>query len=237
MEQALEGLSASFFDGFVGSNRPFFDQQAIEDDKLPDRWARLWKLHGSINWRFNQASKTIIRSLDRKDGDELLIHPSHRKYDESRRMPYLVLIDRLKTFLRNDKQPVVLFFIGHSLSDQHLNATVLESLKANPSSACFVLLFGNLSDYPAATALAKNETQLSVIGKDGAILRGREHPWIARPTTEISALGGAFDFADDEKEEDSDEPRPCSFLLGDFKKFGEFIDEVTGQNPTPDKEL
>ena len=116
-EQALESQQVAFFDGFVGSSRPFFDQRAIEDDTLPNRWALLWKLHGSINWRFNRNSNTVIRSERPSDGDELLIHPSHLKYDESRRMPYLVMIDRLRTFLRNDSQPVALFIVGHSFSD------------------------------------------------------------------------------------------------------------------------
>ena len=93
-EQALESRGVAFFDGFVGSARPFFDEQSIEDDVLPDRWTLLWKLHGSINWRFNRNTKVISRSLDPSDGDGLLIHPSHLKYDESRRMPYLVMIDR-----------------------------------------------------------------------------------------------------------------------------------------------
>lgn len=44
---------------------------------MPPRWARLWKLHGSINWRFNRASKTVFRTEREDSGDELLIHPSH----------------------------------------------------------------------------------------------------------------------------------------------------------------
>ncbi|MCY4028108.1 MAG: SIR2 family protein, partial [Acidobacteria bacterium] len=138
VEQALESRRVPFFDGFVGSSRPFFDQQSIEDDALPDRWALLWKLHGSINWRFDRTTNVISRSLDPSDGDELLIHPSHLKYDESRRMPYLVMIDRLKAFLRNERRPVALFVVGHSFSDDHLNATLLEGL-SSPWRKCVSL--------------------------------------------------------------------------------------------------
>jgi hypothetical protein len=99
MEQALEACRVPFFDGFLGAARPFFDQRAIEDDDIPPRWSRIWKLHGSINWRFHTATKSVIRSLLDSDGEELLIHPSHRKYDESRRMPYFVMIDRLRNFI------------------------------------------------------------------------------------------------------------------------------------------
>ena len=242
-EQALESLQVPFFDGFVGSSRPFFDQQAIEDDTMPERWALLWKLHGSINWRFNAETKAITRTTDVAAGDELLIHPSHRKYDESRRMPYLVMIDRLKTFLRNKKQPVALLIIGHSFSDEHLNATITESLKVNPSAACLALQFGKLSDYPIATSLAEKEPNLSVLARDEAIVRRRRGKWIARSAIDMSALSNAFEFIDDEGEEneetgaresngqashDPDDFHPCSFLLGDFKQFGFFLDDVAG---------
>lgn len=239
-EQALESLQVPFFDGFVGSFRPFFDQQAIEDDTLPERWTLLWKLHGSINWRFDINTKAITRSENLSYGDELLIHPSHRKYDESRRMPYLVMIDRLKTFLRNRRQPVALFVIGHSFSDEHLNATILESLKVNPSAACFALQFGKLSDYPMVAGLADREANLNVLARNEAIIRRHRGKWLARRATDIAALSQAFEFADDDGDGsaaptepnsvdgDSDEPRPCSFLLGDFRHFGDFLDEVAG---------
>src|SRR3546814_16422857 len=111
--------------GFVGSSRPFFDQRAIEEDALPLRWTRLWKLHGSINWRFNKQSKAIFRSREKSDADlELLIHPSHRKYDESRRMPYFVMIDRLRHFLRNDGRPVAPIALGYPFSDEPKRKTV-----------------------------------------------------------------------------------------------------------------
>jgi hypothetical protein len=36
MEQALEASRVPYFDGFVGSSQPFFDQQAIEDDQIQE---------------------------------------------------------------------------------------------------------------------------------------------------------------------------------------------------------
>lgn len=113
VEQALESLQVPFFDGFIGSHRPFFHQQAIEQDDLPAQWNLVCKLHGSINWRIVQNSNNIVRSLDDTAGDKLIIHPSHLKYAESRRMPYFVMLDRLKAFIRNDKKPAALFTIGN----------------------------------------------------------------------------------------------------------------------------
>ena len=108
LEQALEDCEVPYFDGFIGARRAFFDLQSIEQDylpkrdQIPTRWARLWKLHGSINWRLVKNSKDrawVIRSALKHEGDRLLIHPSHLKYEQSRRMPYLAMIDRLRAFV------------------------------------------------------------------------------------------------------------------------------------------
>jgi hypothetical protein len=232
MEQSLEECRVPFFDGFVGSFRPFFDQRSVEEDKIPVRWTRLWKLHGSINWRFNKESKAVFRSAEGSDGDELLIHPSHQKYDESRRMPYFVMIDRLRAFLRTNQRPVALFINGYSFGDEHLNEAITESLNANPSAACFALQYGNLAEYPQARKLARENANLSVFARDAAIIRRQEAKWIAHPATDIAAIACAFQPVDpagsDKKDiEDSDQPYLCQFMIGDFKLLGNFLDEFS----------
>jgi hypothetical protein len=231
MEQALERRQVPFFDGFVGSARPFFDQRAIEDGEIPVRWSRLWKLHGSINWRYNKNTKVVVRSERETDGDELLIHPSHMKYDESRRMPYFVMIDRLRTFLRHKERPVALIILGYSFGDQHLNEAIVESLKANASSACFALQFGDLAQYTDAVTLAKDNSNLSVFARNRAIVRRREGPWMANPATDVSKLGATFEKivppSGAAAVDPADAPQPCSFVGGDFKRFGEFLDQFS----------
>lgn len=234
IEQSLEACRVPFFDGFIGSSKPFFDQRAIEEDSLPARWSRLWKLHGSINWRFNKTTKSVFRSIEDSDGDELLIHPSHRKYDDSRRMPYFVMIDRLRSFLRGNQKPVALFVIGYSFGDDHLNEAIIESLSANPSAACFALQFGDLADYPNAKKLAQDHANLSVLARDSAVIRRLEAKWIAHPATDFSAIKCAFEPTpeDDDKKgaEDSEKPRACRFTIGDFKQLGDFLDEFSSRD-------
>jgi hypothetical protein len=48
IEHALEAQRVPYFDGFVGSVRPFFDQRAIEDDVMPRRWCRVWSSHSPV---------------------------------------------------------------------------------------------------------------------------------------------------------------------------------------------
>lgn len=233
MEQALETCRVPHFDGFVGSSKPFFDQRAIEEDQIPIRWCRLWKLHGSINWRFNKTIKSVFRSTEDTDGDELLIHPSHRKYDESRRMPYFVMIDRLRAFLRNNQKPVALFVIGYSFGDEHLNEVIIESLKANPSAACFAFQYGSLAEYSNAQKLAKDNVNLSVLARDSAVIRRTEAVWMAQPTTELAAITCAFKLVKSKEDDgkgaqETDEPRPCHLTIGDFRSLGEFLSEFSG---------
>ena len=102
LEQALEEQLVPYFDGFVGSDSAFLDLESMEEDDLPPRWARLWKIHGSINW-WMTAKKKIRRSRDLVVGEQLLIYPSHLKYDQSRQMPYFAMLDRLRVFLRSDQ--------------------------------------------------------------------------------------------------------------------------------------
>ena len=183
-EQAFEETGVAYFDGFVGSREPFFDLRAIEDSLIPKHWTRLWKVHGSINWFLN-ASKDVYRSTDVKAGDSYIIHPSHLKYDQSRKMPYLALIDRLNSFLRQSS--AVLVTSGYSFSDTHLNDTIMNALKANPTAMVIALLHDtyNYQDgtgkeiirYEKAFTLAKGRFNLSTWTFNQAVIGGQQGEW------------------------------------------------------------
>jgi hypothetical protein len=222
LESALETQRVPFFDGFVGSVKPFFDQRAIDDDIVSDRWCRLWKLHGSINWRLDTRNKRVFRSRASADGVEQLIHPSHHKYDESRRMPYFVMIDRFRNFIRNQKLPVAMIVNGYSFGDQHINEALVESLKANPSAVCYALQFGELAEYPDGALLAKNVSNLSLLASDGAIIRRRAGKWATRAGTDQNAIIGAFSPLENAEGEVA---TPCKFVLGDFIRLAPFLDQ------------
>ena len=105
VEQALESHRIPYFDGFVGSKQAFFDLTSMESEALPPRWARLWKVHGSINWwkksgSSGTAASEVVRTSAKREGteDRQMIYPSHLKYDQSRRMPYLAMLGVCRTF-------------------------------------------------------------------------------------------------------------------------------------------
>lgn len=241
LEEAFESLKVPYFDGFVGTRFPFFDLRAVEDNLIPNHWTRLWKIHGSINW-YLKDNKDVYRSTRLEECDSYIIHPSHLKYDQSRKMPYLALIDRLNKFLRQNS--AVLILSGYSFSDDHLNDTILNALRANPTAMVIALLFGDLTTtneendgeevinkttikYEKALELAENRSNLSIWTFDEAVIGGLRAKW--KPTKleydDAENLGNAVKPIKD----DDQKIVGYKFHLGDFAVLGDFLQELIGK--------
>jgi hypothetical protein len=219
LEQALEEQRVPYFDGFVGSDSAFLDLESMAEDDLPARWARLWKIHGSINW-WMTAKKKIRRSRDKVEGEQLLIYPSHLKYDQSRQMPYIAMLDRLRVFLRSDQ--CVLITCGYSFGDEHINAYLGQGLSGNPNAACFGMIFGDRVSVPKAIELAKRHANLTLLAADGGVVGTVERNW----ASEIKDSNPAYPIAVGTVLPDWRTKAPaeqCKWLLGDFAAFGQFL--------------
>jgi hypothetical protein len=154
-----------------------------------------------------------------------VIHPSHLKYEQSRKMPYLAMMDRLKKFLSTSSGALIV--VGYSFRDQHLNDVIIQSLQGTPSAAVFALMHGPLSNYSIAVQLAKERGNLSILATNGAVTGTKEHIWNEReeePDTMLS--GGAVEWKKGPKEEDSWQ---AYFKLGDFVSFGAFLQDISGK--------
>lgn len=233
MEQALDSLEVPYFDGFVGSRRPFFDLKAIEDKLIPPHWSRLWKLHGSINWYSEkvQDRRKVYRSTEVKAEASKLIYPSHLKYDESRKMPYIALIDQLNRFIREKSSFLILS--GYSFNDEHLNGTIVNALKSNPTAMVLALLYGEYEEngkpkYPKAYELAENHHNLNIWTLDKAIIGTNVGKWLVPKDgdaveSDIAAFierGVALGSTGDSQE--------CTVPLGDFAIFADFLKRTIG---------
>lgn len=219
VEQALEAHKIPYFDGFVGSKQAFFDLTSMENESLPPRWARLWKVHGSVNW-WRTPKDEVVRREGHSSDDRQMIYPSHLKYDQSRRMPYLAMLDRLRAFLARGQ--AVLVTCGYSFADQHLNEVILHGLRSNPNAICFGLLYGDRSGYSNALERARSHPNLSLLATDGAVLGTIERDWRADEQTG-HPLHGVSVARSEVTEGDGATSRNCQFLLGDFKRFGGFL--------------
>jgi hypothetical protein len=226
MEQAFEVNRVPYFDGFAGVRRPFFDLRAMEQDELPPRWARLWKMHGSINW-YQIKGKGVFRGISTEGKSAIrVIHPSHLKYQEGRRLPYLAMMDRFRAFLKQSTATLVI--CGYSFRDEHINEAMVQGLESNPTAMAFALLRGEINRYPHAIALARTRANLSVLARDGAVVSTRLSNWLEKDAAAIPVgLGPGLEWLPVAEES---QRRKAAFTLGDFSVFGKLLWALAGDS-------
>jgi len=235
IEQAFEDLGIPYFDGFVGSRQSFFDLRAVEDNLIPKHWTRLWKIHGSINW-FQKESKQVFRSsrTDETNASHL-IYPSHLKYEESRKMPYLALIDQLNRFLRQSNSLLVIS--GYSFNDQHLNDTIVSAIKSNPNTMVIALMYDTLvlkegehmvERYPHAMSIAKDRSNLAIWGFDEAIIGTTRGKW----KINVDNYDETDNLAECIVKKKIEENVMDYLTLGNFSKLGDFLQSLIEYNQT-----
>lgn len=227
IEQALEAQAIPYFDGFVGSLKARFRTDMVEASHndaevwLPSFYARLWKLHGSINWTWdtNSGPEQVVRiGAAISTGSLAAIFPSDAKYEESRRMPFVVLQDRLRRALN---EPETLFLVsGYSWADDHLNELIFDAAARRPRSEIVAFCY---TDIPASLAeMAVKAPNLQVITQKEAIIGGLRGAW-QRP--DLNPVLPTDIWSDDK----------CN--LGDFTQLATFLarssssSNVATQNP------
>jgi hypothetical protein len=224
VEEAFEKFRVPFFDGFVGAREPFFDLAAMEQDKVPERWARLWKLHGSINW-IKQSDDSVYRCHPPKAGQQVMIYPSHLKYEQSRRMPYLAMCDRLKAFFRETNPVIVL--CGYSFADEHLNELLSDGLRVNRSAHCFALMYSKMSNHEDAAGFAAKLPNLTLLAWDGAVIATqRGHYRDLDSSLAINGSGMAFEKGPPDADGKDTHQGRCR--LGDFHHLCLFLETQFG---------
>lgn len=209
-EEAFERARNPYFDGFSGGSAPFFDPVSVASDDLPPRWAKLWKMHGSIGWALEDG--VVVRGKGRTATE--LVYPDHLKYDLTQKQPYSALFERLKSFLLTPD--TLLLAIGFSFRDAHICAVLDESLAMNANSAVLAFQYQCLEKEGAAVLLANNRPNLSVYAADGAVIGGVSGKW--RPG-ELPKNWGSIrrSFWASRGSDQKD-----VFLLGDFMSFSRF---------------
>ena len=209
-EEAFERVRSPYFDGFSGGSKPFFDPVSVAGDDLPARWAKLWKMHGSLGWALEDGA--VVRGHGRDAAE--LVYPDHLKYDLTQKQPYSALFERLKRFLLTPDS--LLLAIGFSFRDAHICAVLDESLAMNANSAVLAFQYQTLEKEEPVVKLANDRPNLSVYAADGAVIGGVPGKW--RPG-ELPKNWGSI-------RESFWAPRwpkePAVFLLGDFAAFARF---------------
>lgn len=214
-ESGLEALGVPYFDGFVGTMRAQFRGDLVEGmgsteygtqptgASLPSFLVRLWKLHGSVHWVWKEgdSSEVVRLGVPAPDGQPAAIYPSDAKYDESRRVPFLVLQDRFRRAL--DEPETLTLITGYAFGDQHLNETIFTAARRRPRSEFVAFCYSTIPEEVAALAITTPNVQ--VVTRGEAILGGIRQPW-----------NSSASVPDDVWDNDA-------FLLGDFEFFSRFL--------------
>ncbi|MCK9454841.1 SIR2 family protein [Sulfurimonas sp.] len=156
-ERVLDNLNINYNNGFGGGLERFFNparfgytfskkiETSIEKYEALDNMIYLYKLHGSINWIEKEGNSLFniqeinIKHTDKKPSESVLIYPNPLKQSKSLTSPYTDIIREFqkKLLLQNS----VLFVIGYSFSDDHLNNIIYQALSSNSSIS--IVIFGN----------------------------------------------------------------------------------------------
>lgn len=218
IEESLESLRVPYFDGFVGNLRARFHTDLVEgfrgdgDDEVPRFFTRLWKLHGSVNWEWDGDQEIVRLGQSVQGGLAAAIYPSDTKYEESRRVPFVVLQDRLRRALQ---QPETLVLIsGYSFGDDHLNEMLFDAAAKRERSEFVAFCYSAIPDLLADRAL--RTPNLQVVANDEAILGGVRGSW----------------------KEATDYPPDLwvdgSFALADFRHLGAYLARSSTHEPHRD---
>ena len=254
-ELGLESQNIPYYDGFTGSYQPFFNSDSIENLTFLPMQTKLWKIHGSLGWHLDEKSKNVWRKDS--DNEDILIYPSVSKYNNSKKQPYISLMDRLTSFL---KQPdTVLITCGYSFGDEHINERILTALNSNSSTHVYALFYDiiwnevkdgknkrwvknyNLSENSELSKLAKLNRKISVYGCRNAIIGCQHGEWqLKREPDQDDALNITSYFDEDafdneqeiEKEKKGEEiwTGKGELVLPDYSKFVKFLRNMIYEN-------
>jgi hypothetical protein len=220
VERSLESARVPIFDGFVGSYAPYFSPEALDNDaSMPSsEWIRLWKVHGSVNWEVRTGS--VVRLTGPCSGEMIL--PSHRKYDESRKQPYLALLDRLARSM--SREGTLMVTCGYSWNDEHINAAMISALDNHPANHVIALAHPPLDEVPNLCELAKDRMNLVAVGPREGIIRRERAEW-ALPNPIGGPTASFVDIAFDSDALPDEEASPITgrMRLGDFNWFCRFL--------------
>ncbi len=182
-EYVLDYLNIDYNNGFGGGLKRSFNparfeyvfakkmDEGIEKYEPLNHMIYLYKLHGSINWvetknhnSFFDIEEIYLKSGEQKPKETCLIYPTPLKEGKSLTSPYTDLIREFQKKLSLPNS--VLFIIGYSFSDEHINTIIYRALASNNSLS--VVIFADKDKLARKIPLFSiNDKRIYVIyGKD-----------------------------------------------------------------------
>ena len=134
IEDSLALSQLRYADGLEGGVSGWWNPSAFEQNNLD---ARVFKLHGSINWAEHTSSSTPLRiaphlKRSQEQAAKIMIWPASTKYRETQLDPYANLMHRARAVLNpQGGSQRVLLIAGYSFGDAHINLEIERGLKAS----------------------------------------------------------------------------------------------------------
>ena len=172
-ERAASKLGLTVVDGFSYSQPRYFDPNFFgydfvrrshhgkEQNELVDGVIHLLKIHGSVDWEIH--GEKIRQSESPEDGKRCLIYPASTKYQHSYTQPYLEMMARYLTVLREPQTSLII--VGFGFNDDHLSAPILSAIKSN-HSLNVIAVAPDLVDLDGVGFLNKNWEFLAQLAKN-----------------------------------------------------------------------
>lgn len=152
-EYALERNKIIYTTGMsTGINRFFevnnFHYRLVDDtNRYKEIWqpthkaANLYKIHGSINWRFDSKKNIVIENNHSPDSETTAIYPTAMKNRETAEHPYSELFREFSIQLRRPNS--TLLVMGYGFPDQHINNIIAQNISNEDFN---LIIFGNHSE-------------------------------------------------------------------------------------------
>ena len=177
-ERVLDYLNIDYNNGFGGGLSRSFNparfeyifskkmDEGIEKYEPLNHMIYLYKLHGSINWVGAQGNNSFFNiqeinldSQNQETYEKYLIYPTPLKEGKSLTSPYTDLIREFQKKLSLPNS--VLFIIGYSFSDEHINTIIYRALASNNSLS--IVIFADKNKLKEIPLFRINDKRIYVI--------------------------------------------------------------------------
>jgi hypothetical protein len=145
MEYVLDKLGIEYANGFSGFINRKFDPKSL----LAAKTTRLLKIHGSVNWVFDEADKIIKEvqpkfpedgSVEIPESKHVLIYPTSQKLYQTYNAPYSELMRSMLDGFESRRNMILV--LGYRYADEHINEILFKAV-ANPNNIFYFFDYGD----------------------------------------------------------------------------------------------
>jgi hypothetical protein len=159
-----------------------------KEPRYLDGVLRLTKLHGSLDWRWNKGSRTVVKvpapfgQAPAIGSGDLLIYPNAAKDFETSFYPYAELFRDFSAAVCRPNAALVTY--GYSFGDDHINRVVRDMLTI-PTSHLVIISFSDEGDRISKFAAEYEATgQVTImLGPTFGDLDSLTTRWLPKPST------------------------------------------------------